>query len=224
MDTRMCFWGSLTVEAMSDLRKASCTVGPNAATSPVEAISTPREGSAPRRRLKENMGDLTAQKEERAPPGCSATCAGMGRSDTDLSSPLGPAFMARVAASMRFTPSALEAKGADLEARTLHSMMDTEPSLTMSCMLKGPVMSRAAQIFSATTSICSSSSDVSVRGGSIRVASPECTPAFSTCSMTARARSLPPWPTPSTSISRPPSMNLEMTTGCSRETSAASPR
>mmetsp|Transcript_10101 Transcript_10101/g.29762 ORF Transcript_10101/g.29762 Transcript_10101/m.29762 type:complete len:225 (-) Transcript_10101:1935-2609(-) len=216
MDTRMCLCGSLTVEACSDLRKASCTSGPKAATSPVDAISTPSDGSAPSSRLKENMGDLTATMPPRAPEGFSATCFGMGSGCTP--------FMARVAASMRLMPSTLEANGADRDARTLHSITDTWPSLTMSCMLKGPVISSAPQTVRATSSILASSAGVRPWGGSMSVASPECTPAFSTCSMTARARSLPLSPTPSTSISRPFSTNLEMTTGCSRETSAASLR
>mmetsp|Transcript_8537 Transcript_8537/g.29102 ORF Transcript_8537/g.29102 Transcript_8537/m.29102 type:complete len:217 (+) Transcript_8537:841-1491(+) len=216
MDTRMSFLGSLMVEAMRALRKASCTVGPHPATSPVDAISTPSDGSAPRRRLKENMGALTATKPGGAPPGLVATWDGKAI----CSKP----HMARVAASMRFTPSVLDANGADRDARTLHSITDTSPFLTMSCMLKGPVIWREAHTLAATSSILASSASVRLWGGSMSVASPECTPAFSTCSMTARRSSLPSLPTPSTSISRPPSMNLEMTTGCSRDTKAASSR
>lgn len=41
-------------------RKASCTSLPKHATSPVLLISTPKVGSAPRSRVKENIGALTA--------------------------------------------------------------------------------------------------------------------------------------------------------------------
>ena len=53
------------------------------------------------------------------------------------------------------------------------------------------------------------------------VASPECTPAFSTCSEMVVETISPSCATASTSISRPPSMNLETTTGWSPDTSPA---
>ena len=55
----------------------------------------------------------------------------------------------------------------------------------------------------------------------MRVASPECTPAASTCSDTAAATTTPPLATPSNSISSAPSINLVITTGCSGDTSTA---
>mmetsp|Transcript_11649 Transcript_11649/g.36896 ORF Transcript_11649/g.36896 Transcript_11649/m.36896 type:complete len:200 (+) Transcript_11649:735-1334(+) len=162
METRMFLPGRLTVDAMSDLTNASFTLGPKAATSPVDAISTPSDGSAPRSRRKENMGDLTALSPGRAPP---AACGGSGS--------CGAPTIARVAASTRFTPIALDAKGDEREARTLHSITSTPPSLTMICMLNGPVISSVAHTRAATSSILTSSAAVRVCGGSISVASPE---------------------------------------------------
>lgn len=52
--------GNLKVVANSACRKASCTELPKQATSPVLCISTPKVGSAPRRRVKEKMGAFTA--------------------------------------------------------------------------------------------------------------------------------------------------------------------
>ena len=52
-------------------------------------------------------------------------------------------------------------------------------------------------------------------GGVTRVASPEWTPAFSTCSDTAMQTTSPPAATASTSISLASMMNLEITTGWS---------
>ena len=56
------------------------------------------------------------------------------------------------------------------------------------------------------------------------VASPEWTPAFSTCSVIAWKRISPRWATASISTSFASSMNLVMTTGCSPQIEAASPR
>mmetsp|Transcript_2994 Transcript_2994/g.6274 ORF Transcript_2994/g.6274 Transcript_2994/m.6274 type:complete len:208 (-) Transcript_2994:1868-2491(-) len=203
--------GSFMPVESSPLRKESCFVGPKHATSPVDAISTPRAGSAPLSRWKENMGTLIPTKDsEKVGNSTSSSC----------SSPI----IARVAVSMKLTPVTLEEKGHEREARRLHSMTLMAPSLAMSCMLKGPV------IWSASASLCvifstpATVSAESVCGGSMSVASPECTPAFSTCSEIALMRTLPLCATASTSISRPFSMNLETTTGLSLETSAASLR
>ena len=51
--------GSRKPTEISALRKASSKSQPRQATSPVEAISTPRVGSAPSSRVKENCGALT---------------------------------------------------------------------------------------------------------------------------------------------------------------------
>ena len=52
--------GNWKVDANRACRKASCTSCPKHATSPVECISTPKVGSAPRRRVNENIGAFTA--------------------------------------------------------------------------------------------------------------------------------------------------------------------
>ena len=51
--------GSLRPTEIIDLRNASSKSEPMQATSPVEAISTPRIGSAPSSRVNENCGALT---------------------------------------------------------------------------------------------------------------------------------------------------------------------
>ena len=63
-----------------------------------------------------------------------------------------------------------------------------------------------------------------VWGGSIRVASPLCTPASSTCSQMAHSAILPSSATASISISRAPVSNLVTTTGCSAFTARARSR
>mmetsp|Transcript_179 Transcript_179/g.289 ORF Transcript_179/g.289 Transcript_179/m.289 type:complete len:216 (-) Transcript_179:493-1140(-) len=202
-----CLGSFIPVDIIA-LRKASYLSGPKQATSPVDAISTPSEGSAPLRRWKENMGALTPTK----------SFSGVVRSSTGSSS---VPTIARVAASMKLTPSTLEEKGKEREARRLHSMTLTAPSLAMSCMLNGPLTCSAAAILCVIASTSFTSASVSVCGGSMSVASPECTPAFSTCSETVCISRRPPCATASTSISRPFSMNLETTTGCSLLTCVA---
>jgi hypothetical protein len=58
-------------------------------------------------------------------------------------------------------------------------------------------------------------------GGSTSVASPECTPAFSTCSDTAETITSPSEATASNSSSRAFSRNFDTTTGCFGETRVA---
>mmetsp|Transcript_57718 Transcript_57718/g.132522 ORF Transcript_57718/g.132522 Transcript_57718/m.132522 type:complete len:224 (-) Transcript_57718:3598-4269(-) len=210
-ETRMLFAGSFMPVESSPLRKASCRVGPKHATSPVEAISTPSEGSAPLRRWKENMGTLTPTYGSPKVGVCTAGSCSVP-------------IIARVAVWIKLTPVTLDEKGHDREARRLHSMTLIAPSLAISCMLKGPVICSASASLCVVASTSAISSAESVCGGSINVASPECTPAFSTCSEMALTSTLPFCATASTSISRPSSMNLETTTGCSLDTEAASLR
>lgn len=58
MERRTFFLGIVIPVERSALRYASYLSLPKQATSPVEAISTPRIGSAPARRPKENWGTL----------------------------------------------------------------------------------------------------------------------------------------------------------------------
>eukprot|EP00967_Tisochrysis_lutea_P103562 scaffold156435_cov24-Tisochrysis_lutea.AAC.1 len=106
--------------------------------------------------------------------------------------------MALVAVSMKFTPITLDENGHEREARRLHSITLTSPSLAMSCMLKGPVIFSAAASFSVISSTFLMSASSSVWGGSMSDASPECTPAFSTCSEIALSSTLPSLATAST--------------------------
>ena len=55
----MFFFGILKFVDTMAFKNASCTSAPKHATSPVDAISTPRMGSAPPSRVKENIGALT---------------------------------------------------------------------------------------------------------------------------------------------------------------------
>ena len=133
--------GILKLAASSDLRKASCTLAPKHATSPVLAISTPSSGSAPRRRVKENMGALTPTKPA-------------GRGGPSSAGRLSPAvpwpIMTRVAASIKSAPTVLLTKGKEREARRLASISSTSPPLASSCMLNGPLMRSAAATLTAT--------------------------------------------------------------------------
>ena len=134
--------------------------------------------------------------------------------------------MAQVATSMKLTPSTLLTKGKERLARRLHSitLRSTVPSgftLRMICMLYGPLISNARASFWAISLSRARSSSPSEKGGSTSVASPECTPAFSTCSETAWRSISPLYETASMSISCASGMNLVSTTGYSVFTSAA---
>ena len=74
-------------------------------------------------------------------------------------------------------------------------------TLAMSCMLKGPDTSRARPIAQQMSLIFCSVSSLRSWGGVTSEASPECTPAFSTCSDTAIHSTSPSDATASTSIS-----------------------
>ena len=128
------------------------------------------------------------------------------------------------AASMKSTPMVLEMNGNDRDARRLHSITITSLPLQMYCMLNGPVMCNSLTIFCVASSMRANVYSDTVCVGNINVASPECTPAFSTCSWIAQPTTLPSLAMPSISTSRPPWMNLEMTTGWSGDTPVASRR
>ena len=55
----MFFFGILKFVDTMAFKNASWTSAPKHATSPVDAISTPKMGSAPPNRVKENIGALT---------------------------------------------------------------------------------------------------------------------------------------------------------------------
>lgn len=77
----------------------------------------------------------------------------------------------------------------------------SKQTLAISCMLKGPFTSRARAIAATMEVILARVSELRSCGGVTSVASPECTPAFSTCSLTAMQTSAPSAATASTSIS-----------------------
>merc|ERR1719354_30176 len=118
-------------------------------------------------------------------------------------------------------PRVLDTKGNDLETLRLHSMTLSSLSLAISCMFMGPETIKALAIALVIWRIFVKVSALISLGGVTSVASPECTPAFSTCSQTAIQTISPLQATASTSISFALLINLEMTTGCSLETSLA---
>ena len=80
-------------------------------------------------------------------------------------------------------------------------------------MLKGPLIRRVCAIMSEYLIIRCLVASPMVRVGILIVASPECTPAFSTCSTIAPMKTFFPSQTPSTSTSRAPLWNFDITTG-----------
>ena len=206
-DKRIERIGNLKPTAIKALRNASSKLSPRQPTSPVEAISTPSVGSAPERRMKENCGALTPtysrSRKERKPFFA------------------GSPIRTSVAVSMKLTLHTFETKGKLRDARKLHSITCTSPLAAMYWMLKGPVISSAFAILLEIDFICRIVSKYVRCGGSTSVASPEWTPAFSTCSDMADTRISPRFATPSNSISFAFSTNLLMTTGYSREISSA---
>ncbi len=139
--------------------------------------------------------------------------------------------MTLVARATRSTPSVLDTKGKERETRTLHSITFSWSScwqtrmilfqhqifwnalilakknkimkitLAMSCRLKGPVTWSSRPIAWTIILMRSMVFWLMSWGGVTSVASPECTPAFSTCSDTAMAMTTPSQATASTSIS-----------------------
>ena len=94
-------------------------------------------------------------------------------------------------------------------------------SLARNCMLNGPEILSALAIFLEIFLILLMVSMYNFCGGKTMVASPEWTPANSTCSEMAYATISPLAATASTSISLAFSMNSLTTTGCSFDTLAA---
>ncbi len=82
-------------------------------------------------------------------------------------------------------------------------------------MLKAPVTSRSAAILAEQMRIFLSVPTYIFCAGNIKLASPECVPAFSTCSEMAKLTILPETATASYSNSLAFSKYFEITTGCS---------
>ncbi|KAH3675308.1 hypothetical protein OGATHE_001648 [Ogataea polymorpha] len=122
-------------------------------------------------------------------------------------------MMALVAISIMSVPTTLELNGKDLDALTLHSITLISLFLAMNWMLNGPVTSRAFPILDVASTMRLTVSLSRSCGGTINVASPEWTPAFSTCSATTCMISFPSLATASISISLAFSMYLVRTTG-----------
>ena len=123
-----------------------------------------------------------------------------------------------------FVPRTLLTNGKDLLALRLHSMTlrlasFSSPSagFLMICILKGPEILKALATFWAMTFNLARSFGSNENGGRTKVASPEWTPAFSTCSETAWINSFPSWATASISISWALSMNWGMKVKAKRE-------
>src|SRR3989441_13047724 len=133
-----------------------------------------------------------------------------------------PLVMAYAARSIRFVPIVLDTNGMLREALRLHSITMACPFLTRNWMLNGPRILRLLAILLEYDRSFLLTVAVIERVGIVIVASPEWTPAFSTCSITAPMKTLEPSQTPSTSTSLAPVRNFEMTTGFFRETRAAS--
>ncbi len=130
-------------------------------------------------------------------------------------------FVARV---IKFTSKALLTKGKVRLARRLHSITFTTLSVANNWILKGPEIRSADAICEAMRFTARTVCTYSFCAGSTRVASPECTPAFSTCSEMAKFNTVPFCATASNSISLALRMYLEITTGLSGLTSLAALR
>ena len=97
----------------------------------------------------------------------------------------------RAATLARGTPVALATNGTVRLARGLASMTNTWPCFTAYCTLSGPRTSRASAMARVWDSMTSITSADRVGGGITQALSPECTPASSTCSITAPMNTSP---------------------------------
>ena len=152
-------------------------------TSPVERISGPSTASASGNRLNGSTASLT----EMCPPVTG------GRSSPSASSSASVApHMTRAAIFTSGTPVALATKGTVRLARGLASITKTWAAsarssmrVTANCTLISPRTSRASAMRRVYSSITAMVPALSPSGGIMQAESPECTPASSTCSMTA---------------------------------------
>ena len=107
--------------------------------------------------------------------------------------------IASVATSQKSVFTVLDTKGQEREARRFVSITSTSVPFTRNCVLKGPVISSAFAMRAPMAFTRSIASRGRFLGGSTSVASPECTPAFSMCSLTACATIFPSFATASSS-------------------------
>ena len=129
-----------------------------------------------------------------------------------------------VAISIKLYPVTLETKGKLREARTFTSITMSLLSFARNWILKGPVILSARTIRFVMSRARRTVSKYVRWGGKTTVASPECVPAFSTCSVMAYKANSPLIATPSISISRAFSINFDKTSGCSAEIAIARSR
>ena len=126
-----------------------------------------------------------------------------------------------VAVSMKLRLSTLLTKGKERLARKLHSITFTMLPLARNWILKGPEilssLAMAREIFLIRRAVAK---EICWAGNTI-VASPECTPAYSTCSLMAYSTISPFCATASNSISLVSCINWLITTGYSLLTSDA---
>ena len=87
-----------------------------------------------------------------------------------------------VASSMKLVFSVFETNGKVRDARTFASITLTSFCFARNCMLNGPEMQSSFATWRAIRFTLRTVSTKSFCAGRMSVASPECTPAFSTCS------------------------------------------
>ena len=178
-------------------------------TSPVDFISGPRTTSTPGNFANGKTASLTATY-----PTGGASVKPRDRREWPS--------MALVASFASGRPIVFDTNGTVREARGFTSRTKVCAWRIANCTLMRPTTPRAA----ASAWVCSFSARIwsspSEYGGSAHAASPECTPAFSMCSMTPPTTTASPSAIASTSTSVASSRNLSTSTGCSGETRTAS--
>ncbi len=132
VESRTVLIGNLNPTEIRAFKKASSKSSPRQPTSPVEAISTPKVGSAPCNLVNEKCGALT--------PTWSRSCHGRVTLAT------GTSRIAFVASSMKFTLQIFETNGKLREARRLASMTLTFVPWARYWTLNGPVTASASAI------------------------------------------------------------------------------
>ena len=136
----------------------------------------------------------------------------------------GSLSMMRVAVSIKLRLRIFETNGKLRDARKLHSITFTSLFLARYWMLKGPEMLSSFAIVLLMRLMRRAVSIYIFWAGNTSVASPEWTPANSTCSEIAYSMTSPLRATASNSISLAFCKNSETTTGNSFDTFAAAPR
>ena len=139
-----------------------------------------------------------------------ANCLGSGTSLIPSSFPPRITFAASL---IRFAPVALDTNGRDRDARRLHSITSTSSFTQRNWVLNGPFTPSSFAMALEYSRIFSFATSLIVTVGIVIIASPECTPAFWTCSIIAPMTVVSPSETPSTSTSFASSRNLLIVTG-----------